>query len=318
MPNKGMSDWVVLLIFVVIILVATGAIKLGKEAVIAPSVGPGYATTLSVSAINAITGAPITDANGWVYANDGTWTIKDVSVNSAVTSLSTSAPNSLDGYLIIGNDQNQGTDRGTEWYYRKIPFRYINQGAFVIPDVDRTATIKLYAETTSLTLTGYDDGTAETILNVTVGTSVVSSTELKVEVAADTCFGNPDFNRPVGVCFNASDLSKFNDIRPTNYAGTFATPEVLKGKNIIGCYILPTEALCDDGVHSTFYRFYVTIDPALNPGTSDYSCPFWMDRTRSLDDAQVWQDGWGDNSVSGTDYDPGYITTGSEKCIYFT
>lgn len=279
--------------------------------------GPGYATIISVSAINAITGASITDANAWIYASDGSWAVTDVAVSSATTQVSNTSPNSLVGFAMIGNDQNQGTDRGTEWYYTKIPINYQNKGVVMISS-DASAKVKLYPETTSITWTGYDDGVAENPLNVSVGTSVVSSTELKIQVASSSAFGNPELSNPVGVCFNVSDPAKFDDIRPTNYIGTFPVPEFLKGRNVIGCYILPTEALVDDGVHQTFYRFYITIDPATDLGVSDYAYAFAMDKTYYLDDNQVWQIGWGDDSARGTDYDPGFQAIGNEKLIAFS
>ena len=278
--------------------------------------GPGYATTVAVSAVNAITGASIVDADGWLYYANNAPLAKDVNINAATTSLSTSAPNTFNGYLMLGNDANQGTDRGTEYYYRKIPVSYSNTGRHDISEVGSGA-VQLQPEATSVTWTGYDDGSAEATLNVTVGTAIVTSTELKLEPAASTVFGNPDFDNPVGVCFNESTSGQFDAVKPSNYVGTFVRPEVLRSYNIIGCYVLPTGAIADDNDPTTNqnYKFYVTIDPNSNPDSSVSIYAFPMDKTWFIDDLGVWQSGWGDNSEKGTDYDPGMAAIGNEKQI---
>lgn len=281
--------------------------------------GVGYATTVTEAASNAISGASVTDSRGYLYASDGSWSVTDISIASATTTLSSSAPNSLSGYAMIGNDQNQGSDGGTEWYYRKVPVNYQNTGAVTIK-TDSSGKAKLYAETTSLTTTFYEDGNATNgQANFTFGTSIVSSNEVKMQVASSSAFGNPDFENPIGICINASQVHVWNSIKPTNYIGTFPACEAQKGMNVLGCYILPIKALVDDGTHDTMYRFYLSFDPAEDPTGShgDQNVTIIpMDKTWYLDDNSVWQSGWCDDSLKGTDYDPGMNGAALSSGIY--
>jgi len=315
MNRKGKSDLLVLGLFILAVLVLTGTIKLGSVTMPSlPSGGVGYATTLSAGATNAITGAT-DDVNAEVFANDNSWVSGEVNVNALPTTISTSAPNSLDGYMIIGNDANQGTDRGTEVYRRKIPVHYVNKGTYQIPDTDGSVWVKLYDEGTP-TWTGYDDGSAESPLNITIGSGqTVTSVELKIAAPADACIGNPDFDHPIGVCFNASDTSKFDEIRPASFVGKFEPCEAFNGKNIVGdCYILPAHAICD----YEEYRFAVVIDAAsgVNPDASDFVNAIPMDLTWYKNDQGMWEAGWCDDSEEGTDYDPGIDGLANAKTIY--
>jgi hypothetical protein len=276
--------------------------------------GVGYATTLTAGSVDALTGG-VEDVNAQIYSSDGTFYTTETGVLANPTSLSTSAPNSLAGFLMIGNDNGESTtDQGADVYYRKVPFTYVQKGTFNVPDVDGGANIKLYNEST-VTWTGYDDGTTEATLNVTVGAAATtSSTELKLSSATARAIGNPEFANPIAVCFNASTNADWDEIKPLNYVATVDAPEALSSYNIHGdCYVLPTGAL-KDGAE---YRFYVQLDAATGytPGSSDWIFAFVLDKTYYLDDNSVWQSGFSDDSYLGTDRDPGIAAITNEKRI---
>lgn len=294
-------------------------VDLGGGVQAPPIGGIGYATTISVSAQNALTGAAVTDARVSLYSNANDFAVQDGGAVTGTYTVSSAAPNSLTGYAMVGNDQNQGTDGGTEWYYRKIPVSYTNKGAYQIFDPSGAARVKLQPEATSVTVTGYDDGVAEATLNVTVGTAVITSTELKLQPAASTTLGNPDFANPIGVCINESTAGTFDEIKPTNNAGSFGVPAFLKGKNVLSCHVLSTGALSDDTDSATNleYRFSLTIDPNNNPSDSMSATVMIMDKTYFIDDSNVWQSGFGDDSEKGTDYDPGMDSIVNQKVINF-
>jgi len=320
---RGKTDLVVLLIAVAAILFFTGFIKFAPQTESAMGSGEtqtsgavGYATTLTVGGVNAITGASV-DVNGEAFSNDLSFATGEIQVNSQPETLSSAAPNTMSGYAILWNDANQGTDRGTEVYARKVPFSYQNKGTYQIKDADGSLWVKLYDESTP-TWTGYDDGSAESTLNITVGSGqTVTSTELKIAAGSDAVLGNPDFDRPLAVCFNASSLSDWDEIRPTNYVGTFSPCEKFSGRNMLDkCYILPTGALKD----YEEYRFYIVLDAATgtNPGPGATVYAYLLDKTYYKNDQGMWESGWCDDSVEGTDYDPGIAAIGNEKVIHIT
>lgn len=289
---------------------------------IAGGAGVGYATTLSTAARNANTGASIATARTAVLPLSGsTWYVENAS-----TAISSAAPNSYNGYMMIGSDTNQMSDGGTQYYIRKIAFSYSGVGTYAIQDTDGSPKVALHPEATSLTFTGYDDGAAEATLNVTVGTSIVDSAEIKIAPAAGTTFGNPDFANPVGVCINESTAGTFKSITPVGNLGKFAAPDLYSGQNIIGCYILDTPAI-SDGLAGTKdvtgkslpanYRFSLSIDPRNNPSDSMTAIVIPMDKVWYIDDYGVWQAGFADDSDKGTDYDPGMSGTANVKIVYF-
>lgn len=330
MKLRGEGNGAFLVLAIIVILVFAGVINIGTPSQTESATGVptgtstqtsgtvGYATTLSVGGMNALTSAPV-DVNGEIFSNDKSFSVAETQVNTQPKTLSSAAPNSMAGYLLLGNDAGQSsTDRGSEVYYRKIPFSYTNKGAFQITDKGGSILVKLYNETTP-TWTGYDDGTAESTLNVTVGSGqTITSTELKIAAGAGGCLGNPDFEYPLAVCFNVSTTSDWDSIRPTSYVSTVDACEVHSGSNILGdCYVLPTDALCD----YEEYRFHIVVDPAtgVNPPAddTDYAYAFLIDKTWYKNDNNEWESGWCDDSLLGTDQDPGLTAYGNTKAIYF-
>ncbi len=128
--------------------------------------------------------------------------------------------------------------------------------------------------------------------------------ELMISSATGTCIGNPAFDRPVGICINgsAATVAKFNMVKPTGVSTTFPTPSFMSNMgSVLGCYVLPTPALCD----GKFYRFYLTIDPVSNPAAGEELYIQLMDKTYYENDAGTYVEGWEDVSNLATDVDIG-------------
>lgn len=262
--------------------------------------------TFKAGSRNIYTKAYVT-TNAEVRESDHTAQLGETNVTSTLTSLSTTMPISMEGYMMIGNDNYESTtDRGTEIYYKKVAVSYTNE------PVVSMGTIELYPEDTGPTWTGYDDGTAEAALNISVGTSTITSTELKLAATSQTCIGNPQIDHPVGVCFNVTTLSYWDDYRPSSYVDTFTTPEFMKGYNVIGCYILDTPAICD----GNSFKFGITQDPgSTNIPTTEKAYAIVVDKTYCLNDADQWVECWGDDSNVASDADVGIDSLGNAKQI---
>lgn len=147
---------------------------------------------------------------------------------------------------------------------------------------------------------------------------------MKIAAGADACLGNPDFSRPLAVCFNGSTqalANQFDEIRPTSYDSKIGIPDFLSGNAIIGgdCYVLPTSALCDYAE----YRFYIVLDAKSGenptPGTNEQANAILLDKTYYKDDDGNWKTDWGYDSDITTDSDIGMVSeTANTKAIYFT
>ena len=275
--------------------------------------GPGYATTISVKGWHPLTGAPMT-GNAELWDSSDVQYAAETSIAGTLTDLTTSAPNSFSGYIMIGNDNYEsGTDRGAEVYYFKYPVSWTNAGKVA-------KTIDVYNESTP-TWTGYDDGTAESTLNVSVGSgATVTSTELKIAAGQDASLGDPRIDHPLVVCFNVTDTgltSDWDEIRPASYVSTIPVPGFLSGRNVVGdCYVLPTQALSDYAE----YRFNIILDAkaGVDPVAGDTVTAILLDKCYYKDDSGVWQLGWGDKSATGTDTDCGMDSIANAKIIGLT
>jgi hypothetical protein len=215
-------------------------------------------------------------------------------VNAYPYSYST-LPTCFEGYLIAGDDDASGTD----YYYTKVDgVSWGCQGTYVYP-----TDIKVAPES-SITFTAYDDGTKEDTWNITVGTTKVTSAELKIESGSDSCIGNPGLSRPVAVCINGSTstLSKFNEIRPAVFDSSMTAPDFLTAEtSVLKCYVLPTEALCD----GNFWQGFWVIDPVSDPGVTDKVSICVLDKNYYQDDNNVYRVGWEDSSSFEADSDIG-------------
>ncbi len=270
--------------------------------------GSGFATSLSVSGLDPLQGA-ITDSNVevWEIRADGTevQVVGETPTDSALTSVSTTLPNSFNGFLMVGNDDlTSGADQGDEQYYTRELVVWQDRPGLIT--VDR---VSQFDEGT-LTETGYDDGTIETTVNITVGSGArVTTTELRIEVSADAAFGNPQVNRPIAVCFNETTAGMFMEIKPKQFDSTMAIPGFLSAFNYISpCYVLPISAL-QEGVagEQSSYRFGIDIEanPGQNPGNTDNSHAIFLDATYFMNDALDWVVGFEDASNLAADADVG-------------
>ena len=267
-------------------------------------------TTLKIRAKDLLAGSVIT-TNVEIFDSSDNLVVSETLINSTVSEISTSVPTNFNGYAMIGNDDLQSTtDRGTEYYYAKVPFTIGCVGV-------KTLDIKIPAEGTT-TFTGYDDGASESTWNVTVGSGeTLVSPELKIQASALAYVGNPALDNPVAICVNATTLGDWDEIRPSNYKEKVVVPEFLSGKNIVGsCYVLPTASLKDYGT----YRDYIILDASSghNPGASGDENVFFhlVDKTYGKNDDLVWIPGFGDDSVLGTDADLGINSVTYTKLMY--
>ena len=270
----------------------------------------GTLSTWRCGAYDAINGTR-DDVNFYRVLPDGSFSLGETRANNALTSCDTSAPNSFSGDVYAGNDNQVGTDRGTDVYFHK---QALNYNCEATPTTDN---VKVYAEGT-LTLTVYDDGTAETSPNITVSTANVDTTKVALAVSANSVFGNPDFARPIAFCANATVPTNWDAIRPINYASTIPIPEFLAGRNMIGgsCFVLDTPALMD-GVKDKPNRFehYVRLDPAANPGTEQARF-IYIDKTYYVGDDNAFHEGWEDQSDVVADADIGAAVQSVDNQIF--
>lgn len=267
--------------------------------------------TMIARSLNEITGGSATTATE-LWTKDHGLVAGQVNVSSA-TSVSTNVPMYFDGYILVGNDAEQSTtDTGTEYYYQKRELKYGCQGVFTEPDF-------LVAPEGTPTFTGYDDNTAETTLNVTIGSGATYvKASLKFEASADAYVGNPAFARPFALCFNESDSGTFDEIRPKNYDSIVPLPDYLEGYQYLSdCYVLPFGAL-KDGELSPEIPLYIKARSGQNPGVDNTSYATLIEYGFSKDDSGRWRAGWLDDSVEGTDRDLGIATFAScTKAINF-
>lgn len=268
----------------------------------------GRATTVGVSAFSVLNGSAQT-VNGYLLKPDGTEQVGQTTVNMALTSLTTSADSTFSGNLLLGNDNAVGTDLGDEVYFHMTPVSWTCQGNPTFPSVP------VYTEGT-LTLTVYDDGTAESTPNVTVNTADVVSTEIKMTVSSKGAFGNPDFANPVAVCFNASSPGKWNEIRPLTYNSVLPTPGFLSGNLVKGCYVLNTPALQDSATGPSQYRFGIKLSPAASQNvTNERITAIFLDKTYYKDDSGHWVSGFAKESTLAANADIGSVYTSDQAGI---
>ena len=323
MVKKIETHWIILgvIALIAIMYFATGGFQFAAVPGVpgVPGIAPGYATTIRTSGYDPIAGSLVA-TNAELRASDGTTIVGATSIPSALTSLTTSGANTFDGFVYIGNDNLESgwTDRGTEYYINKKAVSWVNKAGDI--SFERIST---YAEATP-TFTGYDDGTAETTLNVSVGSgSTVTTTELRMEPSSNAVLGNPIFTRPLAVCFNESTTGLFEEIRPSQYDEIIPAPGFMSGRNVIKsqCYVLPTSALYE-GVSGQpqFYRFYIRIEAKSGtdpvPGNDVHTV--LLDKSYYLDDNQNWVEGWGAEHVQTSDHDVAMASIGNTKIIYFT
>ncbi len=289
-------------------LPTTGAAVQPGAGTVVTGGGSGFATSVSASGLDPLLGS-LGNINVELWetrsSGDEQQVVAETQANAALASLSTNLPNTFNGFIMAGNDDlTSGTDRGTEYYYSRNPVSWVDRPGLITFD-----RLNTYAEGT-LTETGYDDGTIESTVNITVGAGGrVTTTELRIETAADTVFGNPQVPRPIAVCFNETTAGMFSEIKPKQFESTMAVPGFLSAFSYITpCYVLPIDALQEGvaGEQST-YRFGIDIeaDGTQNPVNADNSHALFLDATYYQNDNLDWVVGFEDVTDLGTDTDVG-------------
>lgn len=280
----------------------------------------GYAVTLQGKGVDVLKGsAATTNMEVWDSANNQV--VVETSVPGVLTSLSTAMPNDFNGFIMTGNDNGvSGTDRGAEVYYHKYPISYAGRAGVVAYD-----NIPTYNES-AITWTGYDDGTAESTINYSIGSGATfTAGELKLASGSKACIGNPEFANPIAVCFNVSgsgdgsavgDWEKF-EVASGYYVSKITRPGFLASKNVIGdCYILKTPALCD----YADYKFKIIAQAASgkNPAETAFVGVIPLDLTYYKNDDNKWVSGWGDESDLSADADIGIATATNDAALWLT
>ena len=250
---------VVVLVLGGLVLVGSGTIPLnfGQSVVTDDGSGGGdvftSAATVRASARDLLAGTVPANIDARLIDSDGRTNIGTaVDLTAQGTAVTTAAPNNLNGFLWLGNDNYLAggtsgfTDRGAEYYFQSIPVSYSNRNSYDIPE----AKTCLEGSITYSALR--DAGTGELeddTFSVAVGSgATVDTTTITVSVGtADSCLGNPAVQYPLAYCFNttATGNSIWDEVRPLNFAGTIPVPKFLAGNNILGgvCYQLPTKLL---------------------------------------------------------------------------
>lgn len=304
MAKKG--DWLIIAVLVVGVLLLAGKIQLPFSAtttqtstVIQQSYGSLVA--FSVKALNALTAGQVA-GNAELISVDGTTYVGETSVGSSgMTQLSSSLPNKFNGYVMFGNDNFIGTDRGTEYYYTKVPVSWDTQG-LVVKD-----NIMVYAEQTTNPFSFYDDNIKESTPNITIGAGeAYRNAVLKITSNTKEAIGNPELPNSVALCFAESTKGLFKTIKPVNNRGEITAPKFLQSYNIVSCYVV-SDSLKDGQVFTT--DLYIEADASRNPTVNDYIDVILLDKTYYKDEYGKWAVGFGFDNSLGTSTDVGINTT---------
>jgi len=260
--------------------------------------------------------APVASVNFELRTSDGKPQVAETAFDSSPDTQGT-LPTTFNGYLLVGNDNYvSDTDQGVEIYYTKHTVSWVNNGD------PHGGTFQVYNES-GITWYGYDAGTLETTLNVSMSSGATyARAELEFEAGENAIIGNPDFNK-IGVffnCTNATLSNKVKEIRPKTgwYTTTDSVPEFLSGKALVGgIYVLKSDAIVSD--YGT-YRFPIVITAEagqdLAPGEICYA--HILDWSYYKDDNNKVQSGWEDQSDIVADTDVGIDTFAYAKAIAFS
>jgi len=307
------KDIVWIIVALIAIGVMTGYIKISGigpaepgVTTVPPSGGFGQLVSLSVKGVDKLRGTAF-GANAESWSDDGNQMVPETSIPSALTALGTSYPNTFSGYVMLGNDNYASTtDRGDDYYYVKYLVSWSGIQGLTTRD-----NIQTYAEetTTGTSLwTFYDDNTAESTANITIGSGgTYTASSVKLMSSSRNCTGNPSLNgyngkKAIGFCFNESTSGQFKEIKPQKNSGTFTAPGWLSGKNVVGCYYV-TDAVCDGDYFVT--DLYFEANSGQDPASTDSVHVIPVDLCYYKDDNLKWQVGFGDESELSADTDCG-------------
>lgn len=288
------------------------------------------AATVRVSAVDLLAGTTPANINTALLELDKkTYVAAEQDATTKADVLSTAAPNTFNGYLLIGNDNylaggtSAVTDRGAEYYYQTIPVSWANKVTHDIPEV------KACLEGTYTYSSLVDAGTAEIeddTFSVAVGSgATVDTTKVTVSVGtADSCLGKPTAAFPLAYCFNttAAGNSFWEEVRPLNFAGTVPVPLHLAGNNVLGgvCYQLPTKLMdsTEPGTTTAFeWALRLRAKSGADPTAAHNITGIPLDACDSANDAGVWVEGYGSDTRIVTAEDCGIDgrTTGSSLLV---
>jgi hypothetical protein len=274
---------------------------------------PGRSTTLYAIVKNKMSpleGTTVTlsgsNVQAEIWDNFNKQWLTSTAVDSAPDSFA-NMPNSLAGYLMVGNDDFVLATAGakSEMYLTKHPFEYSNIGEYHIGDV------LVYNESTP-TWTAYDDGSVDsTLLNLTMASGETSTKgSLKFQAGADSCLGNPALSKPLAVCFyssNATTVSIIESIKPSAYVNTIDYPDVFDNTTMNNwgeCYVIDTPALCD--YQSKVIDLIIDTKGSNNLCDGDQLYAMLLDKTYFKGDDGKWHEGFYFNSDQSTDTDVGF------------
>ena len=282
-------------------------------------VGFGQLVSYSVRGVRRLNGTA-ENVNVELWSSDGSQVTAETNAVSALTSLGTTLPNTFSGYVMMGNDNYESsTDRGDEVYYIKFPKSWSGVQGLITDDtiyVDREDT-----STGTTAWTFYDDNTAETTANISIASGgTYTAASVKLKSASDVCTGNPAFNgqHPIVFCFNETDAGDFKEIKPLQNDGKAPVPGWTRGLNVVDCYYIPTDAICDGNYFTTDLYFELNSGESVTAAGTDSVYLMMMDRAFYKNDLQKWTSGYGDESDLVADTDVGISSEAHSLRIYNT
>jgi len=272
--RKGDEGILLLVVLLIAAALATGKIKMPgveKPYAVTPVGGYGQLVNLYLQGRDVYRGTAV-NVTAELWTNDNKQLVSEYVVDSTLTNISSSLPNDFNGYIMLGKDNfvtSSGYEVGDNYYYTKYPVSWSGKQGIISYD-----NIPVYAEeiaTGSSLWTFYDDNTAETTPNITVGSGgTYSAASVKLMSSSNNCTGNPELDgyngkKAIGFCFNATNDEKWKEIKPNINSGAFTRPGWLSGKSVVDCYYV-TDSLCDGSYFET--DLYFEAEAGENPGIS--------------------------------------------------
>jgi len=236
--------------------------------------GFGQLVNLYLQGISKYTGSAV-NVTAELYDSNNNGLVGETIIGSSLANISDDLPNSFNGYVIMGRDNyvhSTGYKEGDNYFITKYPVSWDNKQGIVSFDE-----IYVYAEETSTGTnlwTFYDDNTAESTANITIGSGgTYTAASVKIKSSSNNCTGNPSLNgyngkKALGFCFNESTSGQFKEVKPKKNSGEFTVPGWLSGKNVIGCYYV-TDAVCDGNYFIT--DLYFEAKSGQNPSITAYT-----------------------------------------------
>jgi hypothetical protein len=280
--------------------------------------GFGQLVSLSVQGTRALNGSA-EHVNALLFTPQGEQVVSSTDIPGVLTSLGTSFDNTWSGYVMMGNDNFAWTDRGIEVYYVKKPVGWTGRQGLITYewDVDEEDTT---AATTAITF--YDSNAAETTANISLSSGgSYTDAAIKIKSASDLCIGNREFDGqdPLALCFNETDAGDFKEIKPNENLGQIdSIPGFLRGINIVECWVVDTDALCDGETFETDLYYELNSGESVSAAGTDASYIMILDKSWFENDDLEPEAGYGDESGKVSDTDIGIDSRGMAIPVYLT